>query len=401
MEKEKSRGAPGLKHRGPSGEVKEKIGEPPHRRTKWSPQAKWRPAEVGGGESRGAPRTGGPSGLLRSDDQPKSVVEKVGSNGEDSVPVPHSTSSTRRSDHQMGTARERPQSGNLFRRVLLDSAFARETLACRRRHRRLVRNTIALVCTKNSTWVLQQPTVALCQSARIEDCLRGTNVRDREWTSSRQGCLSCRRRCTPDRKGQVRAASRSGIAQELECLSPLEDCIVRHVFSQDISHVLLAKHTRHSFGAPLPEVPLLTCQGWSVNSGARYPPGPRDWRLPRHGEAPSPAHVAWECWMRELATPCAAKSTLSNRTGRLELVEWRKKKKREVGEPPSWSTAGQVAWAKWRPAEVGGGESRGAPRTGGPRVSSGQALGASGCDCLRECKFLHSAASMGSRHMEV
>ena len=34
---------------------RKKVGEPPHRRTKWSPQAKWRPTNVGGGESRGAP----------------------------------------------------------------------------------------------------------------------------------------------------------------------------------------------------------------------------------------------------------------------------------------------------------------------------------------------------------
>ena len=39
----------------------EKVGEPRHRRIKWSPQAKWRPTDVGGGESRGAPRTEGPS----------------------------------------------------------------------------------------------------------------------------------------------------------------------------------------------------------------------------------------------------------------------------------------------------------------------------------------------------
>ena len=135
------------------------------------------------------------------------------------------------------------------------------------------RHAIALVFTKSSTWVLQQPTLALFQSAPNRRLFAaGTNVRDRAWTSSRLCCLSCRRRCTLDRKGQLRAASRSCNARELECLSPLEDCIVRHVFSQDISHVLLAKHTRHSFGAPLLEVPLLTCQGWSVNSG----PGSRE-----------------------------------------------------------------------------------------------------------------------------
>ena len=60
---------------------------------------------------------------------------------------------TRRSDHQVGTTlhcrdkpfqqQERPLSGNLFRSVPLGSACTRETLACRSRHRRLVRNTIA------------------------------------------------------------------------------------------------------------------------------------------------------------------------------------------------------------------------------------------------------------------
>ena len=35
--------------------VVERVGEPPHRRTKWSSQAKWQPTDVGGGESWGAP----------------------------------------------------------------------------------------------------------------------------------------------------------------------------------------------------------------------------------------------------------------------------------------------------------------------------------------------------------
>ena len=69
-------------------------------------------------------------------------------------------------------------------------------------------------------------------------------------------------------KGSVSQWQRTGIGMPF---TPLEDCIVRHVFSQDVSHVLLAKHTRHSFGATFLEVPLLPCQGWLVNSGARCP----------------------------------------------------------------------------------------------------------------------------------
>ena len=96
--------------RRPSGDqpksVVEKVRGAPDRRTKWCPKAKWRPAEVGGGEQSGeppgqedqvvssgqvathrcrwwrksgSPRTGGPSGLLKpSGDPPMSVVEKVG-----------------------------------------------------------------------------------------------------------------------------------------------------------------------------------------------------------------------------------------------------------------------------------------------------------------------------------
>ena len=71
---------------GPSGDQlksvekqkKKKVGGALDRRTKWCPQAKWRPAEVGGRTSQGSPLTGGPSGVRRpSGDQPKSVVEQV------------------------------------------------------------------------------------------------------------------------------------------------------------------------------------------------------------------------------------------------------------------------------------------------------------------------------------
>ena len=48
-----------------SGDPPTSVVETPHRRTKWSPQAKWRPADVGGRESR-SPRTGGPRGPLGS-----------------------------------------------------------------------------------------------------------------------------------------------------------------------------------------------------------------------------------------------------------------------------------------------------------------------------------------------
>ena len=44
-EKKRS-GSPRLEHCKPSGVLKKKIGELPHRRTKWSPQAQWRPGGV-------------------------------------------------------------------------------------------------------------------------------------------------------------------------------------------------------------------------------------------------------------------------------------------------------------------------------------------------------------------
>ena len=59
---------------------KKKSGEHPHRRTKWSPQAKWgNPTDVTGGESRRAPAQEDQvvsSGQVAT--PPMSVVEKVG-----------------------------------------------------------------------------------------------------------------------------------------------------------------------------------------------------------------------------------------------------------------------------------------------------------------------------------
>ena len=51
--------------------------------------------------------------------------------------------------------------------------------------------------------------------------------------------------------------------------APLEDRIARHEFPQDLSHVLLVKHIRDSFVAPLPEAQLL------VSTGGRSIVGPR------------------------------------------------------------------------------------------------------------------------------
>ena len=68
--------------RRPSGNqpksVFEQSGEPPDRRTKWCPQAKWRPAEVGDRTSQGFPRTGGPVSAGQVATSPKSVVDKIG-----------------------------------------------------------------------------------------------------------------------------------------------------------------------------------------------------------------------------------------------------------------------------------------------------------------------------------
>ena len=139
------------------------------------------------------------------------------------------------------------------------------------------------------------------------------------------------------------------------------------------------------------------------------------------------------------------------RSAGVGVVEWRKKKAvgehprlehcrasgvvEKIGELPHRRTEWSP-WAKWRPAGVGGGECRGAPRAGGPsslgqvatsrsrwwrksgspqhrrtkgllrpsgnqvkfvnlpefadQKNAGQALGASGCDRLRECKCLHN-----------
>ena len=121
--------------------------------------------------------------------------------------------------------------------------------------------------TKNSIWVFQQPTLALFQSAPIRRLFAAGTA----WTSSRQSCLSCRRHCTFDRKGQLRAASHSGNAQELECLSPLETALYNKCSRKTYPTLSWQNTKRHGFGAPLPEVPVVTCQGWSVNSGARFP----------------------------------------------------------------------------------------------------------------------------------
>ena len=61
-QKKKVRGGPGQENQvvAASGDqpksVIEQSGEPPDRRTKWCPQAKWRPAEVGGRTSQGSPQ---------------------------------------------------------------------------------------------------------------------------------------------------------------------------------------------------------------------------------------------------------------------------------------------------------------------------------------------------------
>ena len=105
-------------------------------------------------------------------------------------------------------------------------------------------------CSSNPHWLS-----VWCHSAPIEDCV----------------CGACTRRKFDSRNAF------QGTARGPHC----HTC-----FSQNISHVLLVKHTRHCFVAPLPEAPLLACQQWG-----QVPVRTGDWRLPQR-EAPSPAVVA-------------------------------------------------------------------------------------------------------------
>ena len=126
-------------------------------------------------------------------------------------------------------------------------------------------------CCEKTSLVAQLSFADLRSSLLVVGCHFSRSTNRRLCAAGREGSLSCRRGCTLGRKGQLRAVVSQCAGFWVLFKAPLQDRIARHKFSQDMSHVVLIKHTKHSFVAALPGVPLLTCQGRSVNSGARYP----------------------------------------------------------------------------------------------------------------------------------
>ena len=207
--------------------------------------------------------------LAPTDVGPDSIVEHIArSNGEDSVPVPDSTSfgaETRGSDHQVGTTfycRDMPFPATGAAAVgqlsTCESAFATKTLACRRRHRHLVRNMDRFGFHQEQRF----------SRRRIEDCLRQERMRDT--ASGRvRGKVVCRvdvaRSIAKDSCGQrLTVATHTNWNAFHRSRTALQDTCSRKTYPtfswQYTEDTVLVRPST-----------LWTCQGWSVNSGTRYP----------------------------------------------------------------------------------------------------------------------------------